>query len=133
MSENLDLVRSIYARWERGDFSAGDWADPSIELVYADGPVTGRWTGAAGIAQAWRSFLDNWEGYRIDVEAYRELDNERVLILTVASGRGRTSGLEVAAITPRSANVMHICGGKVNQLVIYWDRDRALADLGLEE
>jgi ketosteroid isomerase-like protein len=133
MSENLDLVRSIYASWERGDFGSAEWADPDIELVYADGPMTGRWTGIADMAQAWRDFLANWESYRIDVEGFQELDDERVLVLTVARGRGRTSGMEVAEITPRSANVMHVRGGKVTRLTTYWNRERALADLGLED
>jgi ketosteroid isomerase-like protein len=130
MSENLDLVRSLYAAWERGDFSSTEWAHPEIEWIIADGPSPGTWTGVAGMVENFRSLLGAWEDFHGGGAEYRELDHERVLVLDDRSGRGRASGLEVAA---KGAVVFRICDGKVTRVVAYWDRDRALADLGLAE
>jgi ketosteroid isomerase-like protein len=105
-STNLDLVRSIFAAWERGDYSSAEWAHPEIEYVIADGPAPGSWKGVAAMAEAWRDFLSGWEDVRAEVDEYRRL-------------RAKT------------ANLFHIRGGKVERLVLYFDRARALADLGL--
>ena len=79
MSANLDLVRSICASWERGDFSGStDWVHPEIEYVIADGPSPGHWTGMAGLWKGFRDFLSTWEDLRVEVDEYRELDDERV-------------------------------------------------------
>jgi len=133
MSANLDLVRSVHAAWERGDFSSVEWAHPEIEFVFADGPSPGSWTGVPAMAEAWRDFLSTWEGWRPEAEEYRELDDERVLVLVITvAGRGKTSGLEVGQLEAEGANLLHLRDGKVTKFVFYWDRDHALADLGLE-
>jgi ketosteroid isomerase-like protein len=130
-SANLDLVRSIHATWERGDYSSAEWAHPQIVYVHADGPAPGSWTGLAGMAEAFRGFLSAWEEWRVEAKKYRELDNERVLVLARFSGRGKRSGLDVGQTRAKGASLFHIRGGQVTRLVIYWDRERALADLGL--
>jgi ketosteroid isomerase-like protein len=131
MSENLDLVRSIYADWERGDFSSARWAHPDIGYVLPDGPSPGKWKGTAQMPDAFRDFLSTWEGFRLEVDVYRELDDQRVLVLTHRSGRGKTSGLEVGQLRSRAADLLHVPDGKITKLVVYFDRDRAFADLGL--
>ena len=133
MSANLDLVRSIFADWERGDYSNADWADPNIEFVLADGIDPGRWTGRAGMWEAWRDRLSAWEQHRTEVDEYRALDHERVLVLIHTVGRGKTSGVDLGETLARGANVVHVRDGKVAKLVAYLDRDRALADLGLAQ
>jgi ketosteroid isomerase-like protein len=133
VSGNLDLVRTIYADWERGDFSRAEWADPEIEFAMFDGLFPGAWTGLAEMATAWREVLDAWDGYRAGTPSYRTLDDERVLVLSNQSGRGKASGLDLGQMSTKNATLFHVRGGKVVRLVIYWDPDRALADLGLAE
>jgi len=134
MSANLDLVRSIYAAWERGDyFTSTDWADPEIEFVVMDGLNPGALRGVAALEANWREFQGAWEDYGMKTEAYRQLDDERILVMVRLSGRGKASGLEVAQTGTRAATIFHVRGGKVRKLVVYWDGDRALADPGLEE
>jgi ketosteroid isomerase-like protein len=130
-SRNLDLVRSLYPAWERGDWSSAEWAHPEIEFVQADGPAPGSVTGTVALAEAWREFLDTWVGWRVEAEEYRELDDERVLVLIRIRGLGRSSGLPVDEISASGANLFHLRDGKVTRLALYWHRDRALADVGL--
>jgi len=46
-------------------------------------------------------------------------------------GSGTGSELELRQMQSKNANLFHIRDGKVTRLVLYWDRNRALADLGL--
>jgi ketosteroid isomerase-like protein len=135
MPENLDLVRSIYADWQRGDWSAASWAHPDIEYVMVDEPGSNVHRGHAAVADAWRAFLSAWVDYRIEPVEYRTLDEERVLVRVRAYGRGRTSGVELSESTRGrgGANLFHIRDGMVVRLDAYFDWARALADLGLEE
>jgi hypothetical protein len=112
------------------DYGSAEWAHPEIELVFADGPTPGSWSGLSGMAAGWGGFLTAWEAHRTEADEYRELDGERVLVLNHWSGRGKTSGVEIGQIQSQAAALFHVRGGKVTRLVLYWDRERAFAELG---
>jgi ketosteroid isomerase-like protein len=132
MSANLDLVRSIYADWERGDFSRGDWAGSEIEYARVGwGPEDGTSIGPDGMASVFRSWLSAWRDWKLVAENYLEVDGERVLVPYSFTGRGKASGMEVGQLRTEGAHLFHIRAGKVTRLTVYADPNRALADLGL--
>jgi ketosteroid isomerase-like protein len=130
-SANLNLVRSIYTAQERGDFSSAGWADPDIEYVFADGPSPGSWKGVAAMTQVWREFLSAWADLHIEAEEFRELDDHRVVVLTRSSGRGKASQIELEGTWTNGAALYEFQDGKVTRHVVYLERARALADLGI--
>ena len=129
--ENVEIVQAIYAAWERGDFSSADWAHRDIEFRFADGPEPGRWRGREAMSRRYGDFLGGFKAFRAEPERYLVVDEHRILVLVHNSGQGRTSGLEFGQRTV--ANLFEIEDGLVTRLVIYWDRNRALANLGLSE
>jgi hypothetical protein len=85
------------------------------------------------MADGMRSWISAWSEFRVEADEYRELDSERVLVLSHVIARGKASGLELGQMQSKAANLFHVGGGKVSRVVIYLDRERAFADLGLEK
>src|ERR1041385_3235232 len=115
--ENVEVVRAIFGPWERGDYSSAQRLDPEIEYVVADGPEPGSGRGLAGLGHAWRAWMSAWEDLSIHVDEYRELDDERVLVLARKSGRGKQSGLEIDDMHAKGAVICHVRGDKVPKVV----------------
>jgi ketosteroid isomerase-like protein len=130
VSENLDLVRSIYADWERGDFSRADWADPEIELVRPESVDGDALKGRDASAAGWRSWLGAWRDFRAEALGYRALDAERVLVFGRMRGTGSLSGTQTDTET---VNLFQIRDRKVVRLVLYANKANAFAELGLDE
>jgi ketosteroid isomerase-like protein len=130
-SGNVELVRSIYADWERGDFRSAEWADPGIEFVIADGPTKGSWTGVARMARAWFDLLEAWDDFRVVADEYREAEGGLVWVLDRRGGRGKRSGIDATEMMSKGASLFLVKEGKVARLVIYAERTHALPDLSL--
>jgi ketosteroid isomerase-like protein len=128
----VELVRSIFADWERGDFSWADWAHPEAEFVWVGGSIPGTFRGRAEVSKTFAERMSAWEDPRIEANEYRELDDERVFVFFSLSGGGKASGFDLGELRRQYASVLHVRDGKVTRVVTCWDRDRALADLGSE-
>src|SRR5919108_6264731 len=93
-SANLELIRSLYEAWARGESrSIGtEWADPEIEFVIADGPTPGTWKGLAGMAEGWKGFLSAWEEFRPEVDEYPSSTRSVCSCCLVTKGAGKQAG-----------------------------------------
>jgi hypothetical protein len=81
------------------------------------------------MSRRYSEWLSGWKDFSAAPEEYIVVDEKRILVLVHNRGRGRMSGL---ALDERSvANFFEISGGKVIRLILYWNRNHALADLGL--
>jgi ketosteroid isomerase-like protein len=97
---NAEKFRLALEAVNRGDLEATlehahpevKWEPPSVL------PDIQTYYGHDGVRRWWDTMEDAFEGLRIDPEGdFRELDDVRVLVPVRAPGRGRQSGVEVAA------------------------------------
>jgi ketosteroid isomerase-like protein len=130
---NLDIVRTIYAEWRRGNMKAGvDRFDPGIafESFLPDAPERVVARGPAEVEAFLRGFLSHWRDYRIFGDDYSEAGPTRVFVSGRQSGVGRESGV---AVEDTLFSVWTFRSGKVVHLVFERDRQRALEAAGLPE
>jgi ketosteroid isomerase-like protein len=99
--------------------------------VYVGGSDPGTFRGLTEVGKTARERLNAFADVSVKAERYRELDNDRVLVFFSMSGRGELSGLDLGDLHRQYANVFHLRDGSVTRIVFYWDRETALAELGL--
>jgi hypothetical protein len=82
------------------------------------------------MARVGGEMLEAFEELSVEAEQYLPLDRQRVLMHN--KGRGKSSGVDVARIAAKSANLWEVRNGEVTKLAIYWSRERALDELGID-
>jgi ketosteroid isomerase-like protein len=119
--ENVELVKSVYEAWARGDFTRSDVFDPEIDFEMVDWPHQTRAHGIGDMWRTWRSTLTAFEHFQAVPTEYVDY-GRNVLVLNRIEGSGKESGAKVSAET---AAVLTVDGGKVVRLALYWDTARA--------
>ena len=92
----VDIVRTIYEHWSRGDFRFGAefFADDLVATTFdADGDEI-RVRGKAALAGWLRQFLEHWEAFRQEALEIT-VDGDCVFVVGRQSGTGRSSKLEL--------------------------------------
>jgi uncharacterized protein len=127
--ENVELVRSLYEGWLRGD-SGLDKLDPEISMVESTTlPGAASADGIEAVERYMRSFARHWEQIRFEPQEYIDAGNQVVVVARLV-GQGKKSGVEV---TRTWAYVWTLREGKALRMVGYADRAQALEAVGLTD
>jgi len=126
---DLEVIREVYSRWERGDFTS--WAAFADDYVWkaVDAIESGEYTGIAEVSAAWRTWLQAWDGFSIVAEEMIAGSDGRYVVMQLFRGRGKASGLESEE---RSACVVTMRDGLIARMEGFWDSDAALQMAGVE-
>jgi ketosteroid isomerase-like protein len=127
---NVEVVRAMYEHWARGDFSVS-FFDSEVEhsRIGADTPdMEGEWRGAGDVSRAMVEYLHPFSDLRIEAESIIDLDDDRVLVLSRQTARGKLSG---APIDHEFGDLFTLRAGKVVRYDSYWDRAEAIKAVGL--
>ena len=127
--ENVDVVRSAIAAYNRRDFEAIralNHADVQVDWSASRGPDAGVYRGVDDVARFYRNFLETFEEVHIDPDRFID-SGDLVVVPNSALVRGR-DGIETVA---RSALVFEVRGGLVARICLYQETQEALEAAGL--
>jgi ketosteroid isomerase-like protein len=130
--ENVELVRSVYTAWNRGDrATALGFADPEIVIDASRrvfNPTT--YVGLEGARRLFADMDEVWEQFHTELDELLDAD-DRVVVIGRLIGTGKASGVEVEQPV---AGVWTVRDGRIVRGELgYTDRREALEAAGLRE
>jgi ketosteroid isomerase-like protein len=125
-TENIDLTRAQYTRWNAEDFDAWiEGFDPDVEYfssISAGLDGSGRYKGHDGMRRFLRDYLANWQTFQLEPREYIDR-GPHVAVFLKALGRGRGSGVDVER---EMAHVWTFSEGRVIRHRSFGSPDEAL-------
>jgi ketosteroid isomerase-like protein len=129
--DNIELLRTLYEHWERGDLAAAaEFFDSEVEFTRTGSELTaGEWRGFDEMRATFAEYMQAWEDLQSQAERFIDLGDDRVLVLERQTARGKTSGVVVEnelgwLFTLRDSKIVRLAG--------YWHRAEAMRAAGLE-
>ena len=128
--ENVELVRTVFGGWARGDFrAASDLFAADFEWKQSPDAVEPGSHRGASIGTALRQLFGVYENYRIEAEEYIDA-GDRIVVVGRARGTARGSGMEL----DQSVFFLWTArNGKLASIEAFRDRGEALETVGLRE
>jgi ketosteroid isomerase-like protein len=133
--QNVEVVRRNLEAWQRDDleaFMSGihpamEWHAVLQRLV--EGPQ-GVYRGHDGVRRLWHTYRTDLDGFEVEAEEIRDVDDDRVLLLGRIRWRGVASGIETKS---PFAMVITVRDGTMFHSVDYLSRQEALEAVGRSE
>jgi len=127
---NVELAKRVIDAFNRRDVDAifecvnrdVEWF-PAMSVTFGGGL-----RGREGIESYVREVGDTWEEYRVVVQDFRDLADERVLALSRIEGRGAGSG---GLVDAQMGQVFDFRDGRIARVRTYLDHGKALEAVGL--
>jgi len=127
--QNVEALKSVYAKWGDGDFWTPEIFDSDIEVVWAE-PMPDATRAARGLSAMTagiRNWLAAWDDCRWGADEFIAVQG-RVLVLFTARGRGKGSSVAVEA---HWAHLWTFHNRKATRVEGFVDQAEALKAVGL--
>jgi ketosteroid isomerase-like protein len=128
---NVEIAKQVIDAFNRRDVDAiFACVNPDVEwfpaMTLGGGPLRER----EGIESYIREVNDTWEEYRVVGQEFRDLGEDRVLVLSRVEGRGAGSG---GLVDAEMGQIFDFRDGKIGRVRTYLDHGEALRTAGLSE
>jgi ketosteroid isomerase-like protein len=129
--ENVELVkRAVEAVNQRDIEGYLACCTEDVQLVTPVADVGGAYDGPDGIRRFFTDIGDAAPDFKIVIESLEAVGPDRVLGFMRVLGTGRASGIPIENAT---GNVYDFADGRIQRILIFFDRNQALEAVGLSE